>query len=98
MKLNVLGTALLPFVPDCSFTDEDKPLCVTITESFYDWATQNGFSDHVTGVGVGNRTKLPVDVWITAYQAGIAPPISAKRSHERAIYWFPLELFEDLDD
>lgn len=98
MKLNVLGTALLPFIPDCSFTDEDKPLCIKLTPDFHNWALQNNLSEHVIGVGIGNKTKLPVDVWINAYKDGVAPPISAKHSHERAVYWFPLELFEDLED
>lgn len=98
MRLNVLGTTLLPFIPDCTFTDEEKPLCVTITPIFKDWAIQNGFEELMAGINVGQRIKMETNVWIKAYKDGVAPPISAKHSHERAIYWFPLELFEDAKD
>jgi len=98
MKLNVIGTTLLPFIPDCSFTDEEKPLCITVTDAFRDWTVEQGLEEHIAGVGVGQKTKLAADVWITAYKDGVAPPISAKHSHERAVYWFPLELFDDLKD
>jgi hypothetical protein len=94
MLLNVLGRLLSPYGPHDALTDERNPICVTITETFRDWCLSNGFSELIDGKTVGTMTRLEPDVWTMAYKDGCAPPMSAEHSHETAVYWFPIEMFE----
>lgn len=98
MRLNVLGKLLVPYGPQDASTDEHNPLCVTITESFMDWCALNGLYEIIDGKIAGSMISMEPDIWTMAYKDGCAPPISAKHSHEKAVYWFPIEMFEISED
>lgn len=94
MKLNVFGTKLEPYIPDNIFTTETAPICIKITENFKNWAYNNGFSNVINGLKIDSLTKIEPEIWIMSYKENCAPPMIAKYSHEKAVYWFSLDLFE----
>jgi len=91
MLLNVLGTVLVP-LDGSRIADEDTPVCAIATAEFIGWL------QGTHALGIGDRVLVDAETWIQAYRQDVAPPMLAEYSHERALYWLPLELFEVTGD
>lgn len=92
MKLNVIGTMLLP-LEDGSLADEHRPICAVITERFKNWINASGELHAVSNGDVGTMTLVSAETWIQSYQDNSEPIVIAEHSHERALFWLPQDLF-----
>lgn len=92
VKLNILGTMLLP-IENGATADENSPLCALVTEEFKKWLSseQDLHSDIIPSVG--STMLIPAETWIQAYHDNCPVPLLAEHSHERALYWLPIDMF-----
>lgn len=82
-------------------------VCAEMTAEFLEFSRKRG-NDLVTpapewdfpGLKPGDRWCLCVTRWKEAHDAGVAPPVSLRATHESALEWVDLEDLRDhaLDD
>lgn len=86
----------------CHAADDDTGthlVCARMTQEFLAYSVARG-NDLVTprpdlrfrGLRPGDRWCLCALRWLEAYEAGVAPPVVMKSTHERALDLVPLEL------
>lgn len=92
MKLNVLGTKLLP-LDDGRMADENLPICAEMGGIFAKWLQSTGDLHAVSPPDAFGRTLLSAETWIQSYQDNSHPTLIAELSHERSLYWLPLDMF-----
>lgn len=92
MKLNVLGTKLLP-LDDGRIADEHLPLCAEMGDAFAKWLLRTGDLHAVSPADPLGRTLLSAETWVQSYQDNSHPTLIAELSHERSLYWLPLDMF-----
>jgi len=92
MKLNVLGTKLLP-LDDGRMADENLPLCAEMGDAFEKWLLRTGDLHAVSAADSYGRTLLSAETWIQSYQDNSHPILVAELSHERSLYWLPPDMF-----
>ena len=77
-------------------------VCIEVTKEFLEFSRLKG-NDLSTpmpeygfpGLKPGNRWCLCAARWYEAYQAGMAPRVFLKRTHEKALDIIPLDLLKD---
>ncbi len=105
-QLNVLGTDLQPCTTNtgydrtgyCYFHADDPGthiVCARVTREFLDFTKTKG-NDLITprgsfrGLIPGDLWCLCISRWLEAYQAGKAPPVYLRRTHQSALQQVPL--------
>ncbi len=90
----------------CNTADEDLGLhtvCVNLTADFLQFSAQRG-NDLSTprpefdfpGLQPGDRWCLCAARWLEAHQAGMAPRVYVRSTHERTLELVPLELLSSM--
>lgn len=97
MKLNVLGTKLLS-LDDGRMADENLPLCAKMDDRFERWLAGTMDLHAVLPVDDDGRTLVSAETWIQAYHDNSHPALIAELSHERALYWLPLDMFSRIKE